>query len=89
MKLDPHKLGLSGAAASAVFWTACSIIMAMWPAKSIELTADLFHLSSLGPLVEFFGVNAANYVSGLIQYAVYSYIYFYLFAYAFDRMNKK
>ncbi len=89
MKFDPHKFGLAGAAASAIFWTGCSIIMAMWPAKSMDLTADMLHLSSLGPLVEFFGVNAANYVSGLIQYAVYTYLYVYLFVYAYDRMNKK
>ena len=89
MKFDPHKWGLAGAAASAIFWTGCSIICAMWPAKALDLTADMFHLSSFGPLVEFFGVNAANYVSGLIQYAVYSYIYVYLFVYAYNRMNKK
>ena len=89
MKFDPHKWGLAGAAASAIFWTGCSIIMAMWPVKSIELTADMFHLSSFGPLVELFGVTAANYVSGLIQYAVYSYIYVYLLIYAYNRMNKK
>ncbi len=89
MKLDSHKLGLAGATASAIFWTACSIIMAMWPAKSIELTADMFHLSSFGTLTDFFGVNAANYVSGLIQHAVYTYLYVYLFAYAYNRMNKK
>ena len=89
MKFDPHKFGLAGAAASAIFWTGCSIIMAMWPAKSMDLTADMLHLSSLGPLVEFFGVNAANYVSGLIQYAVYTYLHVYLFVYAYDRMNKK
>ncbi len=89
MKFDPHKLGLAGAIASAIFWTACSIIMAMWPMKSMELTADMLHLSSLGPLVDYFGVNAANYVSGLIQYAVYSYLYAYLFAYAYNRIDKK
>lgn len=89
MKFDPHKFGLAGAAASAIFWTVCSILCVMWPAKALDLTADMLHLSSLGPLVEFFGVNAANYVSGLIQYTVYTYIYVYLFVYAYNRMNKK
>jgi len=89
MKFDPHKFGVAGAVASAIFWTGCTIICAMFPGKALELTADMVHLSSFGPLTEFFGVNAANYVSGLIQYAVYSYLYVYLFVYAYNRMNKK
>lgn len=91
MKLESHKLGLAGAAASAIFWTGCTIICAMFPAKSLELAADLVHLSSFGPLTEFFGVTATNYVSGLIQYAVYTYLYVYVFAYAYNRIsvNKK
>lgn len=87
MKLDPHKFGLAGAVASAIFWTACSILCVMFPVKAMELSADMLHLSGFGQLTEFFGVNAANYVSGLIQYAVYSYLYIYLFVYAYNRMN--
>lgn len=87
MKLDPHQFGLAGAIASAIFWTGCSILCVMFPAKSLELAADMMHLSSFGQLTEFFGVNAANYVSGLIQYAVYTYIYVYIFVYAYNRMN--
>lgn len=89
MKFDAHKLGFAGAIASAIFWTVCSISMAMWPMKSVALMADMFHLTSFGPLTELFVVGAASYVSGLIQYAVYSYVWLYIFAYAYNRIDNK
>ncbi len=89
MKIDPHKIGLAGAVASAILFTACSIFFSLWPAKMLEMTAALFHLNSFGPLSEYFELTAANYVSGLIQCAVYTYIYFYIFGYAYNRIQKR
>ncbi len=89
MKLNGHKLGLVGAATSAIIFTACSIFMHLWPAQAINMSAALFHLSSFGPLTEFFELNAQLFVSGLVQTAVYSYIYIYLFVCIYDHMNKK
>ncbi len=88
MKLDPHKLGLTGAATSAIMFTGCSIYMHFWPQQMIGMMAALFHLSSFGPLTPLFELNAQLFVSGLLQYAVYSYIFFYLFGYMYDCINK-
>ena len=87
MKLDGHKLGLAGAAASSIFFTGCSIFMHFWPEKMIEMSAHLFHLNSFGPLTAEFALNAQLFVSGLVQYAVYSYIYLYLFAYVYNYLG--
>jgi hypothetical protein len=89
MKLDGHKLGLAAAATSAIIFTACSIIMHLWPMQSIEMSAALFHLSSFGPLTEFFELNAQIFVSGLVQTAVYSYIYVQLFVVMYHHITKK
>jgi hypothetical protein len=89
MKLDAHRLGLAAAATSAIIFTACSILMHLWPQQMINMSAALFHLSSFGPLNDFFALNAQIFVSGLVQSAVYSYIYLYVFAYMFNNMNKK
>ncbi len=86
MKLDGHKLGLAGAAASTIFFTGCSILMHFWP-QSVQMSAAMFHLNSFGPLTAEFALNAQLFVSGLVQYAIYSYIYFYLFAYAYNNIS--
>lgn len=89
MKVNPHKLGLAGAIASAVFSTGCAILMQLFPEKTIEMSASLFHLSSFGPLTPFFEINPSIYVSGLVQSAVYAYIYFYILGYALNRVQSK
>jgi len=89
VKLDAHKLGLTGAATSAILFTACSILMHLWPQQTLNMSAALFHLSSFGPLMDFFALNAQIFISGLVQSAVYSYIYLYVFAYVFNNLNKK
>lgn len=89
MKVDPHKLGVSGGIASALFFTGCSILMQLWPAKIIEMSAALFHMSSFGPLLPYFTLNPQVFVSGLIQSFVYSYIYFYILGYALVRVHKR
>ena len=89
MKVDPHKLGLAGGLTSAIFFTGCSVLMQFWPAKIIEMSAALFHLSSFGPLIEYFNLSPQIFVSGLIQSAVYSYIYFYVLGYILNRVHKR
>lgn len=89
MKLDAHKLGLAAGATSAIIFTACSILMHLWPYQMINMSAAMFHLSSFGPLNDFFALNAQIFVSGLIQSAVYSYISVYVFAYVYNNINKK
>lgn len=89
MKLDGHKLGLTAAATSAILFTACSIIMHLWPQQSLDLSAALFHLSSFGPLMNFFEMSARVYVSGVIQTALYSYIYVQLFVFVYNYLGKK
>lgn len=89
MKLDSHKLGLTGAATSALMYTVCSVWMYFWPANMISMSAAVLHLSSFGPLAPFFDINAPIFVSGVVQTAVYSYTYIYLFAYVFNYLGKK
>lgn len=89
MKIDSHKLALAGGITSAIFFTGCSIIMQFWPARAIEMSAALFHLSSFGPLIQYFDLSPQIFVSGLIQSFVYSYIYFYILGYVFDRVQKR
>ena len=88
MKLNLHKLALSGGIASAIFYTGCSIIMQFWPEKTMEMSAAFFHLSSFGPLTVYFDNSPQVFVSGLVQSAVYSYLYFYLVGYIFNRVHK-
>lgn len=87
MKLDGHKLGLAGAAASAIFFTGCSILMHFFPDKMIEMSAAMWHLKSFGPLATEFCMSAQVFVSGLVQVAIYSYIYLYIFAYVYNNMG--
>ncbi len=87
MKLDGHRLGLAGAAASSIFFTGCSILMHFWPESMIDMSAAMFHLNNFGPLTQEFGLNAQIFVSGLAQWAVSSYIYLYLFAYAYNHIS--
>jgi hypothetical protein len=89
MKIDAHKLGVTGAATSAIFYTVCSIWMYFSPDGMVNLSAALFHLQSFGPLTPFFDINAQIFVSGVVQTAVYSYIYAYLFAYVYNYISKK
>ncbi len=89
MKIDAHKLGVTGAATSAILYTVCSIWMYFSPDSMLNMSAALFHLTSFGPLAPFFEINAQVFVSGMVQTAVYSYIYAYLFAYVYNYMGKK
>jgi hypothetical protein len=88
MKIDAHKFGLVGGVASSILYIGCSILMQFWPAKTIEMSAALFHLSSYGPLIPYFDLSPQIFVSGLVQSFVYSYIYFYILGYLFHRIHK-
>ena len=88
MKFEEHKLALAAGITSAIIFTACSIIMYLWP-QSLNMSAAMFHLTSFGPLNAFFDLNAQIFVSGLVQTSVYTYICIYLFAYIYNQMNKK
>jgi len=89
MKLDSHKLGITGAATSVIVYTVCSLWMYFSPNSMIDMSAALLHLNSFGPLAPFFDINAQIFVSGVVQTAVYSYIYVYLFAYVYNYLGKK
>lgn len=89
MKVDSHKLGLVGAAASAIFFTGFSLLMSFVPEKMIDLMASMHFVRSAGALTGSFGVDAQIFVIGLVQYALYSYIYFYLLGYMYNYLGKK
>ncbi len=51
--------------------------------------ASMHFVRSAGALTGSFGVDAQIFVIGLVQYALYSYIYFYLLGYMYNYLGKK
>ena len=88
MKVDAHKLGLAGCITNAVFFTGCSVLMQFWPERTLQISAAVFHMSSFGPLLPYFDLSSQVFISGLIQSAVYAYIYFYILGYAITRIHR-
>lgn len=89
MKINANQFALSASFAMGTFYAVCALFVYMWPTYSLKLIADLMHLSSLEPLTPYFQVTLTNFVSGLAQSIVYTYIFVYLWIFIFNVLNNK
>jgi hypothetical protein len=83
MRIETVRLGLAVGIGSAIFWTFCSILVALAPGPSLAVTRDLFHLVSGGPG---WGVTWRGYFVGLCGWSVGAGLFAWLCARLYNRM---
>jgi len=89
MKLNSPKLAAAATGAAALCYIGCSLFTYFFPVYSLQLTANLFHISTLQWVEQQIMITPANVLSGLLQVCVYSYIYAFLLALLYNFFNKK
>jgi hypothetical protein len=82
-KLESATLGIAVGIGAAIFWTLCSILVALAPGPSLAVTRDLFHLLSGG---DAWGVTWSGYFVGLCGWSVGAGIFAWLCAGLYNRM---
>ncbi len=85
MKVQAQKLAQAAAATAAISYAICALLMSIWPAQTLQLTADLMHRTTLADVLPTFQVTPYNFLSGLIQLVVYTYLIVLLFGTLYNR----
>jgi hypothetical protein len=80
MKLHSCKLAFAAALASAVLYGLCTAMMYWWPAHALQMKADLLHMRNADLFSPYIQITLKNFLCGLIQVFVSSFIFFYLTA---------
>lgn len=88
MKVHAQKLAQAAAATAAISYGICALVMSIWPVRTLQLTADLMHRTTLADVLPTFQVTPYNFLSGLIQIVVYSYLIALLFGTLYNRAQK-
>ena len=86
MKLCAHKFALAAAIASGFGYALCALLMLLWPGQSLQFMASLMHMTSLSILAPYFQVTIFNFISGIIQCMLYSYVYVFVFALIYNQL---
>lgn len=83
MKLNPTALGFSFAITAATLWTMCSLIVAIVPGFSLEMTGHMMH-ANLTAMT--WTMTVAGFVIGLAIWSVSACIAGWLFATCYIRI---
>lgn len=84
MELNPNKLAASIAAAFAVLWVVCSLLVALFPGSSMAVTGHMFH-ANLSAMTWTLTWN--GFFIGLAGWAILGGIAAWLVATAYNRMT--
>ena len=86
MKINAQLFGIAGALAAGIYFTAGFILLVLFPEQSLRSMASLFLLSSFGPLTNYFDISFSTFITGLISYVIYTYIFTYLLARIYNKL---
>jgi len=78
MQLHPRAFAAAAAASMGICYVICAGFVVTWPQHALDLTASLFHLRSLELFEPYLQITPANFMSGLIQSMLYTYVYVWL-----------
>ncbi len=81
-RIQPVTLGLAVAIGAAIFWTLCSIVIALAPGPMPGVTSSLFHVRGGFEL----GVSWTGYFVGLAAWSVAAGVFAWICAALYDRM---
>jgi len=89
MKIHAHQLGLAAGLSMSFWFFVCAVLMWIWPAGALKLTASLMHMTSLSLFAPYFQVTLVNFLSGFTQCFVYTYLYTFVLATIYNRLTCK
>ena len=89
MTFNSQKLALSAAGSIAIWYTFCFLTCWLWPKESLQLIAQLIHVSSLEHLEPYMSFTFLGYISGLIQNILYVYLFVWPMAAIYNALVRK
>ncbi|OGB96770.1 hypothetical protein A3F06_04040 [candidate division TM6 bacterium RIFCSPHIGHO2_12_FULL_36_22] len=83
MKLCPTRFGLAAATAVSVAFSICSVFVYFFRDPSLKMMGWMVHMSDLQSVMSI-QITPVNFIGGLVQYFICTYLIFWFFAFVYN-----